>query len=101
MSVFEIIMLLCFGAAWPFSIRKSYVSGRNEGKSLAFLVVVCVGYAAGVAHKILLRPDAVTALYALNGSMVFIDIMLYLRNEKIMRQNGRRGNNPLSTEVKQ
>lgn len=93
-------MLVCFGAAWPFSIRKSYVSGRNEGKSLAFLVVVCVGYAAGVVHKILRHPDAVTALYALNGIMVFIDIMLYLRNKKIARRNGRDNNTPRPTEAK-
>ena len=24
MSIFEVLMLLCFGAAWPFSIYKSY-----------------------------------------------------------------------------
>ncbi|MDI6757665.1 MAG: hypothetical protein QME32_06565 [Endomicrobiia bacterium] len=100
MSIFEIIMLVCFGAAWPFSLRKSYVSRRNEGKSLAFLVVVCVGYAAGVAHKVLRHPDAVTALYALNGIMVFIDIMLYLRNKKIARRNGRDINTPRPTEAK-
>jgi hypothetical protein len=79
-------MLVCFGAAWPFSIRRSYVSRSNEGKSLSFLTVVCVGYAAGVAHKLLRHPDAVTALYALNGIMVFIDIIIYFRNRKIMRQ---------------
>ena len=85
MSFFEILMLVCFGAAWPFSIRKSYVSRRNEGKSLSFLIVVCVGYGAGVVHKLLRHPDAVTALYAVNGIMVFIDIILYFRNQKLMR----------------
>jgi len=32
MSVFEAIMLLCFGAAWPFSIYKSYKSKSIMGK---------------------------------------------------------------------
>ncbi len=83
MSIFEITMLLCFGAAWPFSIRKSYVSRRNEGKSLTFLVVVFIGYSAGVIHKVLHNFDAVTYLYALNGAMVFTDIVLYFRNQRL------------------
>jgi hypothetical protein len=92
-------MLVCFGAAWPFSIRKSYISRRNEGKSLAFLVVVCVGYAAGVIHKILRHPDAVTALYALNGIMVFVDIVLYFRNQKLMRRQTRDENTAARPEA--
>ena len=48
MSVFELVMLLCFGAAWPFSIHKSVVSHSVEGKSLAFLLIVWAGYLAGV-----------------------------------------------------
>ena len=83
MSIFEITMLVCFGAAWPFSIRKSYVSRRNEGKSLTFLVVVFIGYTSGVVHKILHNFDAVTFLYALNGIMVFTDMMIYIRNKRL------------------
>jgi hypothetical protein len=41
-SIYEFVMLLCFGAAWPFSIYKSYVSRRNGGKSVIFLFVVLV-----------------------------------------------------------
>ena len=43
MSIFEIIMLVCFGAAWPFSIYRSYKSRENSGKSIAFLIVVFIG----------------------------------------------------------
>ena len=80
MSVFEIVMLVCFGAAWPFSIYKSWKSREVAGKSLVFLIVVLVGYASGVVHKILYRYDAVVFLYALNGLMVSVDIALYGRN---------------------
>ncbi len=86
MSIFEVIMLVCFGAAWPVSIRKSYKSKSTGGKSLIFLVVVFTGYIAGIIHKILNSPDGVICLYILNSIMVFIDILLYLRNTKIEKR---------------
>jgi len=44
MSIFEMLMLLCFGAAWPFSIYKSYKSKSVDGKSPYFLVILILGY---------------------------------------------------------
>ena len=83
MSIFEAIMLICFGAAWPFSIYKSYTSRENTGKSIMFLLVVFVGYMAGMMHKLFYNFDLVIYLYGLNGCMVFMDIILYFRNKKI------------------
>jgi len=83
MSIFEIIMLVCFGAAWPASIYRSYVSRATAGKSLLFLLIVEVGYVAGIFHKVLNSRDLVIYLYILNGIMVFADIMLYWRNRRI------------------
>jgi hypothetical protein len=80
MSVFEIAMLVCFGAAWPVSIYKSLKSRQVAGKSLFFLVIVLVGYGAGVLHKLLYHFDGVIYLYLLNAFMVAFDIFLYLRN---------------------
>ena len=85
MSIFEMFMVICFGAAWPFSIFKSYRSRTNKGKSVLFLVVVLLGYLSGVIHKILYNYDAVTYLYLLNGVMVATDIVLYLRNGRLVR----------------
>ncbi len=85
MSPFEIIMLLCFGAAWPFSIYKSYKSRKNTGKSIVFLYVVVAGYIAGILHKIIYSYDPVIFLYALNSIMVTVDILLYYRNKKIVQ----------------
>jgi hypothetical protein len=79
-SVFEIAMLVCFGAAWPVSIWKSLRTRQVAGKSLFFLVIVFVGYIAGILHKIVFRYDLVIWLYALNALMVLMDIVLYLRN---------------------
>ena len=82
MSVFEVIMLVCFGAAWPFSIYKSYRSKSNRGKSVVFLFIVFIGYIAGILHKILFNYDLVIILYVINAVMVSIDILLYFRNRK-------------------
>jgi hypothetical protein len=79
-SIFEILMLVCFGAAWPFSIYKSATTREVGSKSLLFLCVIFVGYVAGILHKVTTRPDHVIVLYALNGAMVLTDILLYLRN---------------------
>lgn len=80
MSIFEVIMLICFGAAWPLSIYKSYRSKRIEGKSPAFLVVVIIGYMAGILHKMFYSHDWVIYLYILNFCMVSIDFILYIQN---------------------
>lgn len=76
-------MLLCFGAAWPVSIYKSYVSRTTAGKSVIFLYIVLLGYLAGIIHKLLYKPDVVTSLYIVNGFMVLIDIIIYYRNRMI------------------
>ena len=80
MSVFEIAMLVCFGAAWPVSIYKSLKTRAVAGKSLFFLIIVLVGYVAGVLHKLIFHYDLVIFLYLLNAVMVSLDIVLYLRN---------------------
>jgi hypothetical protein len=86
MSFFEAIMLICFGAAWPASIYRSYVSKSIKGKSLLFLLIIEIGYIAGIIHKILYSPDLVIYLYFLNLFMVAIDIGLYFRNRHITKQ---------------
>ena len=87
LSIFEIMMLLCFGFAWPISIYKSIRSKSVAGKSLLFLIVVFIGYVSGTLHKILYNYDYVIFLYILNGIMVFIDIILYFRNSLMPARN--------------
>jgi hypothetical protein len=86
MSLFEIIMLLCFGAAWPVSLWKSWTSRTNSGKSVVYLFIIVLGYAAGIIHKVLNDPDLVTFLYALNMTMVSADIALWFRNNRLARR---------------
>jgi hypothetical protein len=81
MSIFEILMLICFGCAWPFSIYKSYKSKSNTGKSVLFLYIIFFGYIAGVSHKLIYNFDFVIYLYVLNGTLVLIDLILFYRNK--------------------
>jgi hypothetical protein len=86
MSIFEAFMMICFGAAWPFSIYKSYKSRTNKGKSLSFLIVVIIGYVCGITHKIFYNYDNVIFLYLLNFTMVITDSCLYFRNSLISKR---------------
>jgi len=85
MSVFEIIMLVCFGAAWPFSIHKSWTSRSVNGKSPVFLLIVMAGYLAGILHKYLYNFDGVVYLYMINFTMVAVDMVLYARNWRFQK----------------
>jgi hypothetical protein len=83
MSPFEIAFLICFGAAWPASIVKSWRSRSNKGKSIFFLCLILTGYAMGILHKVFYSMDGVIILYILNFLMVLTDMTLYFRNSRI------------------
>lgn len=79
MSIFEILMLVCFGVSWPTSIAKALRTKKVEGKSPVFMILICVGYLSGILHKLFFAFDWVIALYALNLLMVATDLFLYYR----------------------
>jgi len=85
--IFEALMLICFGAAWPFSIWRSYRSGTNSGKSLLFLCIIDFGYLCGILHKLFWSPDAVLWLYVVNFVMVSIDLAFYAHNARRQASN--------------
>lgn len=83
-TILEAVMLVCFAAAWPASIYKSWVSRTRKGKSLTFMLIVLVGYAAGIAK--VLVSDKVGLLiipYTINTMLVTCDLILYYRNYRI------------------
>ncbi len=82
MRFFELIMIVCFGLSWPISILKSYRTGSTKGKSLAFLVIICLGYVAGILHKLFFSLDPILIAYIVNLIMVSVDILLYFRNRR-------------------
>ena len=86
MSVFEIFMLICFGAAWPVAILKSLRTESNEGKSIIFLYVISSGYIFGITHKLLYSLDFVIVLYAINLFMVLTDLGIYHTKKRKLRK---------------
>lgn len=83
-SYFEAGMLICFGVGWPVSIFKTLRTKHVSGKSLGFLILIFIGYVSGIGAKIARAAggeglDWVIALYALNGLMVAIEIVLYAK----------------------
>ncbi len=79
MSVFEALMLVCFGLSWPISIAKALRTHKVEGKSPVFMTIICLGYLSGILHKFLYALDWVVVLYAINLLMVATDLFLYYR----------------------
>ncbi|MEG1012161.1 MAG: hypothetical protein RR951_01270 [Ruthenibacterium sp.] len=80
MSIFEAGMLLCFGFAWPVNIYTSIKTRATAGKNPLFLAIIILGYAFGIANKIVHGADFVTLLYCINLVMVGVDLILYYRN---------------------
>jgi hypothetical protein len=76
------LMVLCFGCSWPFSVIKSYRSKTANGKSIFFILLIWVGYVCGIAGKILTNNITyVFIFYVINLAMVSVDILLYFRNK--------------------
>ena len=74
-------MLLCFAAAWPFSIYKLYRTKSTKGKSVIFSFVIILGYIFGITNKFVMNDtNYVLYFYFLDLCLVLIDTMLYFRN---------------------
>lgn len=90
-EVFEIIMIVSFGASWPFNVVRSYKARTAKGKSLSFLCLILFGYVAGIISKLINETYManfgskwyVLFFYVLNFIMVFADFLLYFRNKKL------------------
>lgn len=92
--LFETIMLVSFGFSWPFNIAKSLKSKTTLGKSVAFEIIVVIGYLFGIAAKIIIfnRTGVLQYsfwFYILDILLVSTDIVLYCRNYKIDKKMGR------------
>ena len=78
MSIWELLMLVCFAASWPAAIIKTWRAKNPAGKSILFAVLIIIGYIAGALQKVLNKPDAVFWLYVFNGLLVSTDLILVL-----------------------
>ena len=90
-ELFEIIMIVSFGASWPMNVLKSYKGRTTKGKSLGFLCLIFFGYIAGIISKLINETYMATFgqkwyvlfFYVLNLIMVGMDLILYFRNKQL------------------
>lgn len=86
-SIFEMLMLICFGCSWPLSLMKSIRSKTAKGKSVLFQYAILLGYISGICGKFVSgNINYVLALYFINFFMVGADTLLYYRNRRLDRE---------------
>lgn len=95
-------MLLSFGIAWPLTTLKMLRSGRPEGKSLGFTLIIWCGYLCGLSAKLIVAATQHSALppvvwlYLLNSVTVGTHAWIYRRCELRPAPAPRAGSPPLA-----
>ena len=94
-KILEAVMLICFGCSWPFNLIKSIKTKSTKGKSLLFLILIDMGYVAGIVSKII-SPTFnwptdwwIFVLYCLNFTMVLGDLIMYFINRNREQKEGK------------
>lgn len=96
-TICEIIMVVCFGASWPFNVVRAYKARSTKGTSLPFMSLIGLGYVGGIMNKVFTicinvaegRPPltwlqwVAFAFYVINITLVTSGIVIYFRNKKI------------------
>ena len=86
-KILEATMLILFGISWPFNLMKSIKSKSTKGKSLLFLVLIDLGYIAGITSKFFSTTFMwntdwwVFAIYVINFLFVTADLIMYFVNK--------------------
>lgn len=80
-QILEAVMLLCFGLSWPLNAYKGYKAATAAGTSWQFIMLITVGYLAGIAAKFCSGAiNWVLAVYFLNLVFLAVNWGVYFRN---------------------
>ena len=80
-SIMETVMLVCFGFSWPLNVLKAYKVRTAKGTSLPFILLIILGYIAGITAKIISgQINYVLIAYILNLAIVSLNGIVYFRN---------------------
>lgn len=96
-EIFEIGMVLCFGASWPFNVIRAYKARTAKGTSLLFTLLIEIGYISAIIGKFVSMHDASVngepywnavkiiafIFYWINLAMVTAGLVIYFRNKKL------------------
>jgi len=87
-SVFETLMLVCFGLSWPFNLAKNIKAKTAQSMSLKFLLLIEFGYVCGIAAKFISgNINYVLIVYFLNLAVVGANIIVYFINRNIDKKS--------------
>ena len=80
-SILETVMLVCFGFSWPLNVMKAYKAKTAKGTSLPFIMLIIIGYIAGISAKLISgQINYVLIAYILNLAIVSLNVIVYFRN---------------------
>lgn len=80
-SIFETIMLICFGLSWPINVIKACKARTAKSTSLPFILLIFTGYIAGISAKVVSgQINYVFVVYLINLAVVLLNIVVYFRN---------------------
>ena len=80
-SILETVMLVCFGFSWPLNVMKAYRAKTAKGTSLPFIMLIIIGYIAGISAKLISgQINYVLIAYILNLAIVSLNVIVYFRN---------------------
>ncbi|MBR0295588.1 MAG: hypothetical protein IJQ67_06815 [Bacilli bacterium] len=85
-KILEATMIILFGISWPFNLFKSIRTRSTKGKSLLFLILIDLGYIAGITSKFFSTTFVwesdwwIFAIYVINFLFVSADLIMYFIN---------------------
>ena len=87
-AIFETVMLVCFGLSWPLNVIKAYKARTTKGTSLPFILLIIIGYVAGITAKLISgQINYVLIVYLLNLVIVSLNVVVYFRNVSLDRKH--------------
>lgn len=82
-ELLESTMLICFGLSWPMNLVKNIKAKSARNMSLQFILLIIIGYIAGISAKIYNhRFNYVLAVYLLNLIVVSANVIVYFVNRR-------------------
>lgn len=82
-ELLETVMLVCFGMSWPVSLVKNIRSRSAKGMSLTFILLILLGYLAGIGAKLIDGNISYVLLaYFWNLALVSVNLAVYFINRR-------------------
>lgn len=82
-EILESVMLICFGLSWPINVWKNIKSKTAKNMSLKFVLLIIVGYIAGIVAKLSKGAvNYVLVVYILNLAIVSVNVVVYFVNKR-------------------